>query len=199
MSTYIQYFPEIYQDSEGLNSYLKIFEKILTGINDGIEYIPGETYKGIEDILSGFNTYLDPVETPSEFLSWLASWIAPYPPEDWSETIMREMILKVVPLYKKRGTAEGVKELILLYIGEGHSVTVYEWLTPFQIGKASTVGFDTVLGEAPPGYFKVEVNLSVPDTDGIITNAIIGIIDSVKPAHTYYDCVVTLFIKLQDD
>jgi len=190
MSSYIQYLPGILQDSAYLNDYLKIFEKILTGINDGKEYIPGEAYKGIEDILSEFSKYIDPNETPPEFLNWLASWVALYIPEDWTHDIMRKMIFKIVPIYKKRGTVEGLEEFIKLYIGEGNNVTVYEWLTPFQIGKASTVGFDTVLGEAPPGYFKVEVTLSEPDTDGTIKNAIIGIIDSVKPAHTYYDCTV---------
>lgn len=99
-SKYLQYLPSIYQtekDENGstfLGSFLKAFEKVLSGIDDGVtidgvspdEFIVktengnlniyNKPLKGIEEILDTIHDYFDPMETPLEFLNWLAGWVA---------------------------------------------------------------------------------------------------------------------------
>ncbi|NIM16385.1 MAG: phage tail protein I [Candidatus Aminicenantes bacterium] len=187
-SSYLDYLPEIYRETEFTGRFLKIFEKILTGIDDGIVL----ERPGIEQLLDNISDYFDAASTPFEFLEWLASWVALELPEDWPEEVKRNLIPEIVQLYKKRGTLEGLEAFLKIYAGPG--VTINEWLRPFQIGDSSTIGESTALDGGPPDYFKVTVILPEPDVDLKIKKekAVRAIIDREKPAHTYYDLEVII-------
>jgi hypothetical protein len=60
--------------------------------------------------------------TPEEFLPWLAGWVALSLQEDWSSEEKRRFISRMVPLYRKRGTTEGLSELLELFTGLSPSV-----------------------------------------------------------------------------
>lgn len=184
--TYLEYLPEIYQESEFLGRFLKIFEKILSGIDDGVP----PDHPGIEQVLDRISDLFDAEKTPLEFLDWLASWAALELPGDWPEKRKRSLISEIVQLYKKRGTKEGLENFLKIYAGEG--VYIDEWLSPLQVGVSSTIGRDTVLGGGPPDFFAVQVILPEPDLElkGKKEAEVRAIIDREKPAHTYYQLEV---------
>ncbi len=187
-SSYLQYLSAIYEETEFLSQFLKIFEKILSGIDDEVKV----EYSGIEQILDAISDYFHPTDTPSEFLNWLAGWVALELQADWDEKTRRELIRRIVPLYRKRGTKEGIEEFLKIYAGPG--VSINEWLSPFQIGVTSTIGKDTVLGEGRPHFFTVHVIIPEPIWQLKIRkeNAVRAIIDLEKPAHTYYQLETTV-------
>ncbi len=199
-SKYIQYLPSIYQadkdnpSSAFLGNFLKAFEKVLSGIEDGVS-IDGNPVKGIEEVLDNLYDYFDPHETPSDFLNWLAGWVALTlkEGETWSEDDYyrnRQLISRIVPLYQKRGTLEGLEEYLKIYlkIDVGEGVSIFDDLGPLRVGVSSTVGVDTVIGGLPPYFFIVDVTFPAPNPKLIEekTSAVKEIIDIEKPAHTFY-------------
>lgn len=206
-SKYLQYLPSIYQAKENyptfLGQFLKAFEKILSGIDDGVKVevdIDGQPVevKGIEEILDNIHDIFDPytftdknifnpVKENADFLQWLAGWVAlSLKEESWTNFKKAELVAKIVPLYQKRGTKEGLEEYLRIYVGGG--VRIIEEIGPFQIGISSRVGVDTVVDGLPLYFFIVDVPFSThnPQKRGEIENSIRQIIDIEKPAHTYY-------------
>ncbi|PJF40824.1 MAG: phage tail protein I [Chloroflexi bacterium] len=194
-STYLEYLPAIFQQSieeEGaafVGRFLLAFERILTGFDvateDGIE-------PGIERKLDHIHTYFDPATTPSDFLPWLAGWVAFTLREDWSEDEKRRLISRIVPLYRKRGTKAGLKELLEIYAET--EVQINEFRDPMQVASHSTIGEDTILGAAPAHHFQVIMTLVNPDYVDFTRKEQIAraIIDREKPAHTTYDLIVDI-------
>src|SRR5689334_7051624 len=93
-SSYMGYLPAIFrQDADGdgvnlLGRFLLAFEQMLTGLGDPSQPGLEELLDGIvtadgTQILSGSQRYFEPgpgmqdnQRTPSEFLDWLAGWVA---------------------------------------------------------------------------------------------------------------------------
>jgi len=196
-SKYLQYLPIIYQGNAGntsagfLGRFLKAFEKVLSGISDEAP----ESARGIEQILDGIHDYFDPANTPSEFLSWLAGWVALIlrEGEGWDEKKKRNHIAQIIPLYRKRGTREGLEEYIRIYV-EDVTVSITEFLEPLQVGVTSKVGDNIMIGSGRPYYFHVKMVLPEPDHTMLEKKkqAIIDIINQEKPAHTYYDLTISV-------
>jgi phage tail-like protein len=192
-SKYVQYLPSIYQMSKDdpssafLGTFMKAFEKVLSGIDDGVS-IDDDPVKGIGEVLDNFYNYFDPQETPRDFLNWLASWVALTlkEGETWSDEQKRQLISRIVPLYQKRGTREGLEEYLKIYVGDG--VSILDELGPLRVGVSSRIGADTVIGALPPYFFIVNVTFPAPNPKlmGEKIRAIKEIIDIEKPAHTFY-------------
>ena len=195
-SKYLWYLPSIYQAKGDtptfLGLFLKSFEKILSGIDDGVNvYINGQTVEGIEEILDKIHDKFDPEVTDEDFLPWLAGWVALSlkKRESWDDSRKRELIAKIVPLYQKRGTKEGLEEYLKIYLGEeAQKVRIIDELNPFQIGVNSRVGVDTRIDGLPLYYFIVEISFSTTDLQKQMemVTYIREIIDFEKPAHTCY-------------
>jgi phage tail-like protein len=149
-------------------------------------------HPGIEQLLDIIHDYFDPAYCPKEFLDWLASWVALAVKQDWPEAAQRELIRRIVPLYSKRGTKEGLEEFLKIYAGPG--VSIYEFLSPFQIGVCSTIGEDTIPGGGAPFFFMLKVILPEPDIELKAKKeaTVRAIIDLEKPAHTYYELEVII-------
>ncbi len=169
-------------------------DELIVKTENGNLNIYNKPIKGIEEILDTIHDYFDPVETPLEFLNWLAGWVALtlIEGEGWNEEKKRNLIAGIVPLYKKRGTKEGLEEYIKIYVGEDVEVRINEFLQPFQVGITSTVGMDTMIGEGRPYYFHVHMKLPAPNRDLLARKkrAIHDIINKEKPAHTYYGLTI---------
>ncbi|MCL6590411.1 MAG: phage tail protein [Firmicutes bacterium] len=196
-SKYLYYLPGIYHTAgtnigapEFLGRFLLAFEKLLSGIDDGVK-VNQKPLKGIEEILDFIFEYFDPAGTPAEFLPWLAGWVALTLREGagWNEAKKRRLIAQIVPLYKKRGTLEGLEEYLQVYFneGEGVKISISEFLKPLRVGYTSTVGLNTVVGEGRPYYF--QIYMKIPINDRLLlekkARAINDIIIQEKPAHTY--------------
>lgn len=102
-TTYLRYLPEVYADDEFgfLDRFLSVFETVFTEID-------GE----IDDLTK----WVDPQAVPSESLPWLADWLAVDLDEGWPETAQRELVARAPDLYRKRGTKQGLRDLLSLYL-----------------------------------------------------------------------------------
>lgn len=214
-SSYLTYLPAIYQQDAALDRpnflgrFLLAFEKVLTGLRDVDEPGLEETLDGIVNAegkisLAGIHRYFDPgidadgnlmdatQRAPSEFLEWLASWVALSLRADLDEFRQRDFIARAVQLYRLRGTKQGLEQLIQIYTRL--APTIDELNTPLQIGVHSTVGKDTWIDGGPPHFFRVNIRLPDPDSKHEqrqkMQKVVAAIIDLEKPAHTVYELYV---------
>jgi phage tail-like protein len=208
-SAYLRHLPEIFRSPRPdgtapfLGEFLKIFEALLAGRNEALT-TPGVAIRGIEDIIEGFPEFVDatltPVESPlpaagallrSEFLDYLASWVALALDQNWDLARKREWTRRIVPLYKRRGTRDGLQDYLTTFVGD--QVRVDEPDGGITLGvDNTTLGVDTFILDAPAYFFRVRITYGFPPNPfdfGVWNNLIAGtraIVDLEKPAHTYY-------------
>lgn len=189
-SSYLNYLPGIYQaDAEKgalIGRYLKIFEKILSGIDDGAK-AAGENVEGIEQVIDRIYEFFAPETTSKDFLDWLAGWAALILREDWDETSKRRLLRKIIPLYAKRGTRSGLSEYLQIFVGP--NVRLDENLPGIVVGSTGTVGVDTFVGGLLPHFFIITIRLNTITGIAFIQDAVRAtkaVVNLEKPAHTYY-------------
>lgn len=73
--------------------------------------------------LDSLEAYLDPYLTPPDFLPWLAGWVGLSRDERWTDEQLRELMAVAIGLYRKRGTAAGIRGLVKAYTGVEPEVT----------------------------------------------------------------------------
>jgi phage tail-like protein len=167
-STYLEYLPALYRDSEFMGRFLLIFESVLGPIENMVGSLP---------------LYFDPCLTPEPFLPWLASWLDLV--LDTSVTLdrRRELVGSAAELYRWRGTRRGLSEYIRVCTGVVPEIS--EYIPGMRLGPDTKLGIDTQLGSSGVGYrFTVTLKLNANDT--VRDSFIKAIIDSQKPAHTTY-------------
>ena len=180
-SRLLDYLPEIYRDQEHpfLSRYLSAFEKILVGRDDGVE-IPAEDRgapgKSLEETIAAVAALFDPFSTPPDFLPWLAGWAALSLRADLSEQTQRSFISKIIRLYRRRGTKNNLIELLQIFTGV--APTVDEDARPA-----------TSVAQSGAHFFRVSILLASPTPDEVNRQRAIArsLIDSEKPAYTYYE------------
>lgn len=173
VSSYLQYLPGILQSDPFLGRFLLAFERVLSDSDSSNK-------SSLEEYIDRISTYFypgqkidpDQTKTPSEFLPWLAGWVALSLRHDWEEETKRKFISEIVPLYRWRGTKTGLEKILKLYLrsyGFPEKVEIFE--------------FDNV-----PDYFQVQLTIPDPDLELYWRVAKIakGIIDQEKPVHTFY-------------
>ncbi len=210
-SKYTQYLPRIFQkgnneDGDFLGRLLKSFEQILSGKTEMQETL------GIEEILDDFDKYLDPDQTPPQFLEWLAGWVALdledgieffgaedtagknlesvqiLPLQEKRNSINRQMIGAIVQLYKKRGTSDGLLDYLQLYTGEETTISINEFQDTARIGESREIGHNTMVGNSSTSFFCV--NAMIPAHSKSMLGNKVGLIRRViedeKPFYTNY-------------
>jgi len=176
VSNYSEYLPAILQADPFVTQFMLAFEGILSGLSpqataDGFP-------KGLEEYIDSIHTYFNPGikanpdTAPSDFLPWLAGWVALSLRDEWEEETKRQFISEIASLYRRRGTKAGLEEILGLYL---RSSKLPEKVQVFE--------FDD-----PPYYFQVQLTLPEKDPERYWRQARIAkaIIDQEKPAHTYY-------------
>jgi phage tail-like protein len=160
VSSYLQYLPASFREDPFAGRFLAAFEAILGGT--------GADASGLRGKIKRIADYFDPATTEPEFLPWLASWVALSLRADWDVATRRDFIAQIVPLYRLRGTPEGLRRMLALYTGR--QVVVDDRL------------------EAPAHFFQVQLSLARADPELIRSTQQIAraIIDQEKPAHTFY-------------
>jgi phage tail-like protein len=158
-SSYLDYLPAIFRQEPFIGRFLLAFETVLSGAGGAA---------GLETEIGGMAGYFDPATTRADFLPWLAGWVTLTLRADWDEQTRRSFIAQIVPLYRLRGTKEGLLRMLELYTTE-----------PVEI-------FDTF--DNLPYFFEVRLTLSEADPALLATKQQIAraIIDQEKPAHTFY-------------
>jgi phage tail-like protein len=159
-SSYLSHLPAIFRQDPFVGTFLLAFEQILSGGGTGVP--------GLEATISRLADYLDPMTTEPEFLPWLAGWVTLALRADWDEATRRGFIQRIVPLYRLRGTRDGLRSMLELYTGE--PVQVYDDFAE------------------PAHFFQVQLTLSEADPALLRRKQEIAraIIDQEKPAHTFY-------------
>jgi phage tail-like protein len=227
-SRYLDHLPAIFRapQQEGtpnfLGQFLRAFEEVLTGTGQAADPGLAEIISGIapdangNSPLSGLSRYVEPGHgltdrdrAPSEFLDWLAGWVALSLRADLEENTQREFIANAASLYRSRGTPKGLADLLTIYTQLG--VTIDEG-AGFRIRdqvETAILGTDTVLGGFVPHYFEVtlrhrsipkqfaehlakaslpheQLAPSLPEELARYLTIATEIIEAEKPAHCYY-------------
>lgn len=198
------WLPEIYRDTS-VSGLLKIIGVLFEGIHARIDELP-ETIAPRSPFFDG--------ATPEQrqYLKWFSGWVNLVLSEDWDYAQQREILAKILPLYKKRGTREGLREYLKIYAGGGISILDdlpsiqlankassqvgvnmiiggFPPETPaLQLGNVSRIGKDTIIGGFPPYFFIVRAAVSEGGPVALRKKrkAIIDILEMEKPAHTWY-------------
>jgi phage tail-like protein len=202
--TLLEYLPAIYQEAVAperrpfLSAFLSAFERILLGYEEAphdsgkTSRVRSErakdTVEGLGRKIARLHLLFDPRETPERFLSWLASWAALSIRADLSPAKRRNLIARIIALYRIRGTKAYVEQLLELCVDAGTSVSEEE-IPPLQLGVHSTLGRDTYLGGGPPHYFRVTLVASDLSAMEVQAQRQIAyeVIELSKPAHTGYE------------
>jgi phage tail-like protein len=180
----LDYLPAIYQEDYFLKQFLQAFDDILFGTVTEPKF-PAE---GIEQTIAQIPKLFDPQTTPEDFLSWLAEWTVFSIRNDLDLRKQRDFIAQVIPLYRRRGNMNNLKDLLSIFVS-GEPTIIEPGVTEFQIGKTSNIGKDTFIAGGVPHYFEVEINIPGDLDNKLIQRQIeiaSALIDLEKPAHTYY-------------
>ncbi|MEJ2567397.1 MAG: phage tail protein, partial [candidate division WOR-3 bacterium] len=102
--TYLEYLPGIYQTDPTSKLFLEQFLSIFAHF-----------FEGIEDEVDNIVRYFIPGATPVKFLPWLASWLSLSLNDKWPVEKKRLFIHKAHELFKKRGTLEGLQEVLEIF------------------------------------------------------------------------------------
>lgn len=127
-SSYLRYLPPVLWEGQPsppalpLGALLRIFEKILSGIDDDKTRHPGpggalvaSEPESIEAVIDRLPRLFDPWQAPARFLARLASWLGLELPPIWDEYQQRKAIAEIVQIYALRGSQEGLDRYLDLY------------------------------------------------------------------------------------
>lgn len=110
----LQYLPAVYGEDAGGRAFLDHFLSITDRLTDRIS-----------QRIATMVRYFDPLATPAtanplgaiDFLTWLGSWLDLALDRHWSETRRRQLVKRAHELYRRRGTPEGLRLHLQLYLG----------------------------------------------------------------------------------
>jgi len=184
--SYAQYLPAIYRNNadcgQFLDRLLSLFESFFSGVEGEIDRLPA---------------LFDPAAAPRRFLAWLAGCLGLDLDGNWSEQKQREIIARIFELSGKRGTAEGLRESLRLFVGvdaviEEPLLNAAWWALPssdsccqacaeasaaagtaWQGGQNSLLGWTTMLAPAQPQGAVVGTS-AVLDQSQLITDEQFG-------------------------
>jgi len=193
----LNHLPAIYHTSEDLRTVLSVFEAVLFGMGE-----KGRTEERrqrsinenlpLEDAIANIASLFDALETPKEFVPWLAQWVALAHLDGLTEERQRQLLAEIVPLYAKRGTKKYLEELLKFFTPENAAVVSRDQDLPgfivnckFSFGSivckveiqdqdlpglvvgAAWIGLGSRLGPDRPFWFRVKITTpaSVEDSE----------------------------------
>ena len=151
--TYVRYLPEQFQRSGHrhafLERYLSVFESEFVDIEADIERI---------------SRFFDPEAVPSEYLAWLAEWVALDFDETWPEAVKRAYLLAAPALFKARGTKAGIARRIRLYLEQVDAPDT-GWMSQWQRRRLESRRADGWLDDASAAeaFDAIEANTAGSD------------------------------------
>lgn len=194
--------PAIYRaaDTSGqLGRLLGVFEDVLFGSpahgRDGIEQQIAAIPSVFAPLGVAGDEQQDGARAPSEFLPWLAGWVAFSPYAFFTAEQLRPIVAGITPLYGKRGTRDYVEQLLRLCFDEILDVEIDERpIFGLRVGHAR-IGEDTLLGSDRPFWFRVAIEARPSEEKSgerweskfWFEQRLRAVIDFAKPAHTDYD------------
>jgi phage tail-like protein len=153
----LKYLPDIYSEADEAGALFM----------DGFLRVLDSIWAPLERQISQLYAYFDPALTPTEFLPWLGTWVDLVLDENWHESRRRVLIQRAAELYRRRGTANALRDYLEVYTGMKPEIEEDETM-PFHF----TVRFTTPLDSS------------------VSQERIQRIIEQEKPAHTTYSLVL---------
>jgi len=174
----VNHLPQVYQKSDRtgghfLREFLWVFD-----------HISGDLQRRLDRL----HTYFDPLESPPEFLAWLAGWVALIIDQDWPEAKQRKLIRQAIDMYGLRGTVRGLKLFLSIFTGVEPKITENEWpYQGFRVGE-TVIGVDSIiLSPVDLAHsFVIEMSDGIGELDDAMILKLHEIILMEKPAHAVY-------------
>lgn len=136
----------------------------------------------------------------NSLLNWQSTWIGLNCDNNWTLDSKREIMATILPVFRQRGTAAGLEELLNIYIDGDIAVNDVVSAPAMTVGhttrlKAAYENGDPVVGGVRPFAFQIVLtvptfDLSSPAVRSKVA-AIKALTDQEKPAHTSYTVEVT--------
>lgn len=102
-----EYLPAVYRREQEpdsfLNRYLSVFQDFFEDMQEKIDRLPRHLDSGFAD---------------KEFLVWLSGWVGISDKDIWDEKTLRLLCKSMFRIYQKKGTAEGLSEILQILTGE---------------------------------------------------------------------------------
>lgn len=188
ISSYLDHLPAVLRQGDFLQRFLLAFEAILSGVDlraldpEGRLSDEEKQLAGLDQLFDRINTFFDPDQAPEDFLPWLAQWVATSLRDDWNESTRREFIGNIVPLYRMRGTRQGIEEVLRLSSDPAKVVDFGDGLDEELEARA--------FGKDPKPPYLFGVILTVTERDPILlarkVRRVRAIVAREKPAHALY-------------
>jgi phage tail-like protein len=132
------------------------------------------TIAPIYTTLDNLWSYFTPMFAPSDFLDWLAAWVAVDVATYRSLAVRRSAVAEAIELHRKRGTVDGLRRQIKGAFG----------VWPEIVENGATIWSSTpgtaLPGSPDPGMI---VRLRVADPASIEMDRLREVVDSNRPAH----------------
>lgn len=118
--------------------------------------------------------YTDPMLAPRDFVQWLAGWAGTVLDENWPLERQRAAVAHAVPLYRSRGTVEGLRTLIEVVTGGR-----------VEIAESGGVAWSAAPNTEPPGEPADWITVRVTPPPGVTVDpaALEALLIAEKPAH----------------
>ena len=153
--------PGIYQEDDFGSRWVSAFDDLLAPVFHSLDSL---------------DAYIDPVLTPEDFLSWLASWVGVVLDENWPIERRREFVANAVSLYRLRGTPAGLAAHVRIFTG-----------TDVEVLETGGVSWSLTNGGSYPGEPGPRVRVRVADTAIPVDLARLDrLVAAVKPAHVIH-------------
>jgi phage tail-like protein len=127
--------------------------------------------------LDNLTAYFDADTTPEDFLHWIGEWVAASVDAGWPEDRRRAFVAQAAELYRRRGTATGLRDHVQVYTGGLVEVV--------ENGASSwSAKPDGKLPGTPEPV--VVVRVTIDDPDSIDKARLEAMVQSSKPAHVVH-------------
>ena len=174
--SWLEHLPEVYRANDKglfLERYLAVFQTLYEDLDAQIRNVP---------------TMIDVDAAAKEVLEQLAGWLDITNSYIWPEDKLRRLLRNAVRLYMRRGTCEGILDLIRLYVGGEAYLAEYHKLEPFLAEGGPEGGFSRLYGNNPYILTVLIDKKYVPTQKEF--KALSYVIDEVKPAQMELKLVV---------
>jgi phage tail-like protein len=139
-ASYLDHLPAVYRREDAKTRFLERWLRLVQGELDDWERV-------LEDMPRRF----DPMTTPEDQLAWLAQWLAFPLPAGRPATELRNLFAKIPSFYERRGTPDGLRDLVQLHTGQRPTIIeAFHARRMWQLGEISKLGVDTALPPALP-------------------------------------------------
>jgi phage tail-like protein len=118
--TYLRYMPELFDPDEGGSAFLEAFLAVFES-----------AYVDAEEEIEAITRLFDPRGTPRASLDWLAGWLATDLPDGWPEPAKRELLERSPALFHRRGTAQGLRDVLGIYLEHVETPPV-DWMARWR-------------------------------------------------------------------